>query len=162
MMHTHALGRAARFYSERTALASAGRRSTFRELHDRVGRIAASLKKQGFAARDRLALLLPNESDYIELVFACAWLGVIAVPLNTRLTAKEIDRVLANAGARGMIRHSSMAVPNVQVEWQVVLDEQPLDVESGSFPEPIYNPEAVLALVYTIPAAQPVIPRASH
>ena len=94
MIHTYALGRAARFYSERTALASAGRRPTFRELHDRVGRIAATLKKQGFAARDPLALLLPNEADYIELIFACAWLGVIAVPLNTRLTAKEIDRVL--------------------------------------------------------------------
>ena len=42
MIHTHSLGRAARFYPERTALASGGTRSTFRELHDRVARIAAA------------------------------------------------------------------------------------------------------------------------
>jgi acyl-CoA synthetase (AMP-forming)/AMP-acid ligase II len=149
MIHTHSLGRAARFYSERTALASSGRRPTFRELHDRVGRIAATLKKQGFGVGDRLALLLPNEGDYIELIFACAWLGVIAVPLNTRLTAKEIDHVLDNANARGLIRHPSMAVPTVQVKWQLVLDEQPLDAQCDSFPEAIYDPEAVLALIYT-------------
>jgi acyl-CoA synthetase (AMP-forming)/AMP-acid ligase II len=149
MIHTQSLGRAARLYPERLALASAGRRPTFRELYDRVGRIAATLKKQGFEYQDRLALLLPNEADYIELVFACAWLGVIAVPLNTRLTAKEIDQVLDDANARGIIRHPSMAVPNVQVMWQLVLGDQPIDGQCDSFPEAIYDPEAVLALVYT-------------
>jgi long-chain acyl-CoA synthetase len=149
MMHTHSLGRAARFYSERPALASTGRRPTFRELYDRVGRIAAFLRKQGFGIGDRLALLLPNEADYIELIFACAWLGAIAVPLNSRLTAKEIDHVLADANPRGIIRHSSMPVPTVQLKWQIVLDEQPFDAQSESFPEAIYDPEAVLALIYT-------------
>jgi len=149
MIHTHALGRAARFYPERTALASAGRRSTFRELHDRVGRIAASLRGHGFGVEDRLALLLPNEADYLELIYACAWLGVIAVPLNTRLSTTEIDRVLADSNPRGLIRHSSMAVPTVRVPWQVVLDEQPLDAGYDSYPEPVYDPQAVLALIYT-------------
>jgi long-chain acyl-CoA synthetase len=149
MIHTHSLGRAARFYPERTALASGGRRSTFRELHDRVGGIAASLSKHGFGVGDRLALLLPNEADYIELIYACAWLGVIAVPLNTRLSVTEIDHVLADADPRGLIRHSSMAVPTVQLKWQLVLDEEPLDLKCDSYPEAIYDPEAVLALVYT-------------
>ena len=70
MIHTHSLGRAVRFYPNRTALVSAGRRSTFRELHDRVGGIAASLSKHGFGVGDRLALLLPNEADYIELIYS--------------------------------------------------------------------------------------------
>jgi long-chain acyl-CoA synthetase len=149
MIYTHSLGRAARYYAERIALASPGRRTTFRELHDRVRRIAATLATQGFQARDRLALLLPNDADYIELIFACAWLGVTAVPLNTRLTAKEIDHVLDNAKPRGLIRHPSMTVPTVQVKWQLVLDEQPLDAPSDSFPKAIYDPEAVLILIYT-------------
>jgi acyl-CoA synthetase (AMP-forming)/AMP-acid ligase II len=149
MIHTHSLGRAVRFYPERLALASAARRSTFRELHDRVGRIAASLKARGFGAGDRLALLLPNEADYLELIYACAWLGVIAVPLNTRLSVTEIDRVLADANPRGLIRHTSMPVPTVQLPWHVVLDEQPLDAQYDSHPEAIYDPRAVLALIYT-------------
>ena len=43
MMHTHSLGRAARYYPERAALGSDGRHSTFRQLHDRVAGIAAAL-----------------------------------------------------------------------------------------------------------------------
>jgi len=149
MIYTHSLGRAARFYPNRMALVSAGRRSTFRELHDRVGGIAASLRKHGFGVGDRLALLLPNEADYIELIYACAWVGVIAVPLNTRLSVTEIDHILADAKPRGLIRHSSMAVPTVQLKWQLVLDDEPLDLKCDSYPEAIYDPEAVLALVYT-------------
>src|SRR6266404_6012307 len=106
MIHTHSLGRAARYYPERTALASDGTRSTFRELHDRVARIAVSLSRRGLGVGDRLALLLPNEPDYIELVYACAWLGVIAVPLNARLSAVEVDRVLADADPHGLERHN--------------------------------------------------------
>jgi long-chain acyl-CoA synthetase len=149
MIHTHSLGRAARYYSERTALSSGGKRSTFRELHERVASLAAALSRHGFRVGDRLAILLPNESEYIELVYACAWLGVIAVPLNTRLSAIEIDHVLADASPRGLIRHSSLPAPTVRPLWERVLDEEPLDVEAGSPPDPIYDPSAVFALIYT-------------
>jgi acyl-CoA synthetase (AMP-forming)/AMP-acid ligase II len=120
---------------------SGGTRSTFRELQDRVARIAGALSRHGFGFGDRLALLLPNEPDYIELVYACGWLGLIAVPLNARFSAVEIDRVLADASPRGLIRHSSLPVPTAQLSWQLVLDEEPLDVSSDSYPEAIYNPE---------------------
>src|SRR5713226_6951428 len=127
MIHIHSLGRAARYYSDRTALAANGTRSTFRELHARVGRIASTLAKHGFKAGDRLAILLPNEPDYIQLVYACAWLGVTTVPLNTRLAVKEIDGILSDANPRGLVRHSSLPVPTAQVSWQVILDQDPLD-----------------------------------
>ncbi len=149
MIYTHSLGRAAKYYPERTALVSGARRATFRELHDRVAKLAAALSRHGFRAGDRLAILLPNEPEYIELVYACAWLGVIAVPLNTRLSAIEIDHVLADASPRGLIRHSSLPATTVQLSWQVVLDQEPLDASSDSYPDAIYDPEAVLALIYT-------------
>src|SRR5260370_41375568 len=111
MIHTHALGRAARGFAGRPALASDGRRSTFRELGDCVASIAAALHRHGFAAGDRLALLLPNEREYIELVYACSRLGVIAVPLNTRLTAVELPHLLTDASPRGPILHPSLPGP---------------------------------------------------
>jgi acyl-CoA synthetase (AMP-forming)/AMP-acid ligase II len=74
MIHTHSLGRAARYYPEQTAIAAGGRRPTFGEFHDRVGRVAAALRNHGFGAGDRLAILLPNEPEYLELIYACAWL----------------------------------------------------------------------------------------
>jgi long-chain acyl-CoA synthetase len=131
------------------AFASGGMRPTFRQLHDRVASIVAELNRHGFRAGDRLAMLLPNETDYIELVYACAWLGVVAVPLNTRLSVMEIDHILADANPRGLIRHSSLPVPTVQPSWQRVLDQEPLNLRSDSYPDAIYDPEAILALIYT-------------
>src|ERR1700757_2050374 len=91
MIYVHSLGRALRFYPGQTALARDGRLLTFRELNTRVEGIAGTLTSHGFGVGDRLALLLPNGPDYIELVYACSMLGVIAVPLNTRLSNKEIE-----------------------------------------------------------------------
>ena len=136
MIYAHSLGRAAHYYGERTALASGAARLTFRELHDRVAGIAAALGKHGFRAGDRLAMLLPNEPDYLELVYACAWLGLIAVPVNTRLSITEIDHLIADASPRGLIRHSSLPVPTVKPSWELVLDQEPLDVQSDSIPNP--------------------------
>src|SRR5262249_31790547 len=132
-----------------TALAGNGRRSTFRELYERVGSIAADLRTRGFDPGDRLALLLPNDADYIELVHACAWLGVIAVPLNIRLSPTEIAHILADAEPKGLIRHSSVNAPAAQLKWQVVIDQEPLDTHTTVHPDAVYDPEAVAALVYT-------------
>jgi long-chain acyl-CoA synthetase len=149
MIYVHSLGRALRFYPGRTALARDGRPLSFRELHTRVEGIAGTLTGHGFGAGDRLALLLPNGPDYIELVYACGRLGVIAVPLNTRLSTKEIDRVLEDARPHGIVRHSSLAVPDVQLSWQQVIDEEPLPISSAPAAKVFYDPEAVLGLIYT-------------
>src|ERR1700756_3646950 len=149
MIYVHSLGRALRFYPGQTALARDGRLLTFRELNTRVEGIAGTLTSHGFGVGDRLALLLPNGPDYIELVYACSMLGVVAVPLNTRLSTKEIDRVLEDARPRGIIRHSSLAVPNVQLSWQQVIDKESLPIGSDSISKVFHDPEAVLGLIYT-------------
>src|ERR1700736_5047713 len=149
MSYIHSLRRASRYYPDRPALAPGGVHLTFRELDKRVADIAAGLVTLGFGSGDRLALLLPNGPEYIELVYACSRLGVIAVPLNTRLSAVEIDRVLADASPPGMVRHSSLPVPTVRLAWQRVLDEEPWEVRNDTHPDVHYDPEAILALIYT-------------
>ncbi len=151
MMYAHSIGRALRCFPDRAAIASNGRCMTFRELHQRVRTIAATLRSHGFGMGDRLAILLPNEPDYIEIIYACSWLGIIAVPLNTRLSPLEIDRILLDATPRGLIRHSSLPATTVSLPWQRVLDVEPLDADANavSLPEPFYNPQAALALIYT-------------
>jgi long-chain acyl-CoA synthetase len=149
VIYTHSLGRASRYYPKRTALAPGGTRLTFRELDERVANVAAALSRLGFEAGDRLAFLLPNGPEYIELVYACSWLGVIAVPLNTRLSAVEIDRVLTDATPHGLVRHSSLPVPTVRLPWQRVLDEEAWESRTDPPPDVHYDPEAILALIYT-------------
>jgi long-chain acyl-CoA synthetase len=149
MIYFHSLGRASRYYTQRTALVVDGAAVSFKALHERVQNIAAALAANGFAAGDRLALLLPNSPEYIELVYACGWLGVTAVPINARLSSVEIDRVLLDAKPHGLVRHSSLPRPAVQLPWQLVLDEQALEARNDSCPDPVYDPEAILALIYT-------------
>src|SRR5258706_421678 len=149
MIYVHSLGRASRYYPQRTALVVNGAVVSFKALDERVQNIVAALAAKGFRAGDRLALLLPNSPEYIELVYACSWLGVTAVPINARLSATEIDRVLADANPHGLVRHSSLPKPTVQLPWQLVLDEKPFDVRNESCPDPVYDPEAILALIYT-------------
>jgi long-chain acyl-CoA synthetase len=149
MIYVHTVERAARYAPERLAVSSGVSRVSFRELHGRVAQIAAALSRDGLVAGDRLALLLPNEIDYLELVYACAWLGVISVPVNTRFSVAEIDRVLSDANPRGLIRHSSLPKPTVSLPWQRVLDEEPLELLSDPAPQTLYDPEAILALIYT-------------
>jgi acyl-CoA synthetase (AMP-forming)/AMP-acid ligase II len=149
MMYVHSLGRAARYYPKRAALAPGGTRLNFAELEHRVAEVAAALNRQGFGVGDRLAFLLPNGPEYIELVYACARLGLIAVPLNTRLSAVEIDRVLEDANPRGLVRHSALPVPATRVAWERELDQEPWEPADDIPPEIHYDPEAILALIYT-------------
>jgi acyl-CoA synthetase (AMP-forming)/AMP-acid ligase II len=149
MIYIHTMGRAARYYPEWPALRVGEELLNFRELHGRVKSLAAALSRRGLGPGDRLALLLPNGPEYIELVYACSWLGVIVVPINTRLSTVEIDHVIADALPRGLIRHSSLAAPKAHVSWQLVLDQEPLEERTDSCPDPCYEPEAPLALIYT-------------
>src|SRR5216684_6986942 len=150
MIYAHSLGRAARLFPDRAALWSGDRWLTFAELDHRVAGIAGALSRHGFGSGDRLAVLMPNGADYLELVYACVRLGVIAVPLNVRLSVVEIDRILADASPLGLIRHSSLPAPTVPLAWQLVLDQEPLDLgDDGSWSAPINDPDAVLGLIYT-------------
>jgi acyl-CoA synthetase (AMP-forming)/AMP-acid ligase II len=149
MIYAHTLGRASREFADRTACVSGAARLTFRELHERAGRIAGALRAHGLTRGDRLALLLPNGIENIELLYACAWLGVAAVPVNTRLSVVEIDRILADAQPSGLIRHSSLPTPTAAVPWQVVLDRDPLSIDDRDPGEPVDDLDAMLALIYT-------------
>jgi len=149
MIYVHSLGRASRYYSDRTALALGDQRVSFSELDDRVRGTAAALAAEGFVAGDRLALLLPNSPEYIELVFACSWLGVIAVPLNTRLSVAEIDRVLSDSTPLGLVRHSSLPTPTIPISRERVIDQNPLEPRNDLPPKVLHDPEAILALIYT-------------
>jgi acyl-CoA synthetase (AMP-forming)/AMP-acid ligase II len=149
MIYIHSMQRAVRYYPERPALRIGEDRVNFRELHNRVKSLAAALNRAGFRPGDRLALLLPNGPEYVQLVYACSWLGVIAVPINTRLSVVEIDSVLRDATPRGLVRHSSLPTPGTRVSWELVVDQEPLEGRNDSCPDPCYDPDAIVALIYT-------------
>ena len=75
-------------------------RWTYSQLDELTGRLSGYLQAQGVRPGDLVAALLPNSLEYVCLIHALARLGVILVPLNTRLTEAEIAWQLAHVGAR--------------------------------------------------------------
>jgi long-chain acyl-CoA synthetase len=150
MIYTHSVGRALQYFPQHTALLRDERPVSFLELDVRVRRIAAALRRRGFLSGDSLAFLMPNGPDYIELIYACSLLGVIAVPINTRYAGAEIDRLLEDARPRGLIRHSKLPAPTVTLDWEHVIDLAPLDdTEEELYAGEFYDPDAILVLLYT-------------
>ncbi len=74
-----------------------GRARTYAELDARAGRAAALLAGRGVGAGDRVAILCRNRIEFFELLFGCARLGAILVPLNWRMPPAELDGLVADA-----------------------------------------------------------------
>jgi len=80
-----------------------GRRSTYAELNARSNQAAAALLANGIRKGDRVAILLTNRAEFVESYFAAAKIGAIVVPLNWRLVADELQFILKDSGAIGLI-----------------------------------------------------------
>ena len=76
--------------------AATGRTRTYAELDARATAAAAMLDGHGVGAGDRVAILCRNRIEYFELLFACARLGAIFVPLNWRMPPGELDGLIAD------------------------------------------------------------------
>jgi acyl-CoA synthetase (AMP-forming)/AMP-acid ligase II len=79
---------------ESSAIQSGGRSFSYAEFGSRVRAMAETLKAQGVAAGDRVAVLSENRPEYLEVLFACAKLGAIAACQNWRLSAAELNHCL--------------------------------------------------------------------
>jgi fatty-acyl-CoA synthase len=87
-------------HPDRVALYFNERAMSFRELADSVDALAATLHSRGIARGERVAYLGENTPEFLETLFACARLGAVFVPINTRLAAPEVGHILSDSGAR--------------------------------------------------------------
>jgi len=79
------------------------RRFTYREFNDRLTSLAAGLQKRyNLKKGDRVAVIAQNSTDVFEMLFACWELGAALMPLNWRLSAREIAAILAD-GAPSLV-----------------------------------------------------------
>ena len=76
---------------------------TFQQLNSRANRIANALSKRGVAKGERVALLLMNSPEFVELYFGLAKIGAVIVPLNWRLVVDELEYIVKNSGTRTMV-----------------------------------------------------------
>jgi fatty-acyl-CoA synthase len=77
---------------------ASGRRLSYAELDERVGRLAGVLQGSFAVGRgDRVALLSRGCSQAFEVMYACARIGAIFVPLNIRLSDAELTALVSDA-----------------------------------------------------------------
>jgi fatty-acyl-CoA synthase len=89
-------------YGDREALVctSTGRRFTFRQLNDRINRLANGLMDQGLKKGDTAAFLCTNRAEIVEIYFALAKIGVLGIPLNYRLAPAEMIEMMKECEAK--------------------------------------------------------------
>lgn len=112
MLHGDILGERARLTPERTALvvAATGQRLSYGELDGRAAASArAWLGELDLCKGDRIAILSNNRVEFLEAYFAAAKSGVILVPLGTKLTPKELEFILRDAGVKALLYAGSFA-----------------------------------------------------
>ncbi len=140
---------------------------SFAQWHERASRLANGLLALGLAKGDRVALLAYNCVEWMEMYVALARAGLVAVPINFRLTAPEVAYIASHCEARAFIAQgelrdrvdsirAGLAIepqayvsidPRVTIGWQ---DYEALIEAAGNEPpaEPV-RPADPCALMYT-------------
>jgi len=155
------IDRNAAFAPEKDAIRFGGNTLTYSDFAQRITAAARALKSQlGVTRGDRVAILSLNHPDYLVLLYACARLGAMLVPLNWRLAAPEQVFILQDASVKvlvvekgfdAVIAPLKQALPDVRV---VGLDFAPSFEEllvsgSGDGANPHVDLSAPLLIVYT-------------
>jgi acyl-CoA synthetase (AMP-forming)/AMP-acid ligase II len=101
------IARGAALYGDAPAVIHGERQWSFREFQSRVDSLATGLDAQGLVPGDRICVLAQNDPSYLELYGACARQGIIAYPINWRLTGQEVERVVERAMPKMMVVDAS-------------------------------------------------------
>ncbi len=99
----------AKFRPDQTAVVFEEERLSWREFDARVGRCACLLQWLGVRKGDRVATVLANCRELLEVYWAVPSIGAVLVPLSPLLMASGLASLLRDSGAVCLITQSSMA-----------------------------------------------------
>ena len=137
-----------------------GTRDSHRELsfatwHERATRLANGLLGLGLEKGDRVALLAYNCVEWMEIYAALARAGLVAVPINFRLTGPEIAYIAQNSEARAFIVQDDLVERIEPVRAEMPIEPRRWIHFGGAVPAGWSGYEAVIATAGTgMPAVQ--------
>lgn len=97
------LTRGAQTYAARPAVIDGEHVLSYLDLEARANAAARGLLDQGLTRGDGVALQVDNRWEFVVTFFACAKIGVVALPLNLALSATDIAYQLADSGVRAVV-----------------------------------------------------------
>ncbi len=104
MLSTHA-----RLQPERIAARDLERSLTYREWNARACKLANAFLNLGLAPGDHVAVLAYNRLEWAEIYAAVAKAGLVAVPINFRLTAPEIQFIVEDCAVAAIVVEERLA-----------------------------------------------------
>ena len=132
-----------------------GRTVSYAELDLRASRAAALMASQGVAEGERIGILCRNRIAFFEILFACAKLGAILVPLNWRMPPTELQGILEDSEPVLLFygKEDREAVGELEASCRTIgLDEDYealLEGEASKQWPPQWSGERVWYLLYT-------------
>ncbi|MBV9339117.1 MAG: AMP-binding protein, partial [Solirubrobacterales bacterium] len=87
-------------YPDKVAVVHEDRRYTYREMGERVRRLASALLGAGLEKGDRVAFIAPNVPALLEAHYGVPAAGGVLVPINYRLNREEVQFILEHSGSR--------------------------------------------------------------
>ena len=85
------------------ALKERERAFTYPETNKRVNKLAHSLLSLGLDKGDKVAVLLENSIEIVEVYLATAKTGLVIVPINFRLIGPEVEYIVNNSDAQALV-----------------------------------------------------------
>ena len=118
-------------------------RTTIGDCARRGRRLAAALAALGIGDGDRVATLLWNQSEHLELYFAVPLMGAVLHTLNPRLHSDDLSYIAADAGDRVIVVDETLQHLLESVEWE--FEHTVVISRSGSVPAAAIEYEALIA-----------------
>ena len=103
------LRRAGDVYPDKTAIVSAGRRTSYADFRARAARLAGALAARGVGLGDTVAVLSPNLPAVLEAHFGVPLAGAVLNAVNTRLDAASVGFILGHGEAKLLVVDESLA-----------------------------------------------------
>ncbi len=103
---------------EARAISFQGSTVSYGTLADRARRLAAGLLARGLVPGDRVLLQMHNCGEYPELLIGAWAAGLVVVPVNAKLHAREVEHILENSQAR--LVFTSAGVPDLESDVETV------------------------------------------
>lgn len=97
------LSKGAREHGDRTALVVDDDRESYSDLLASALTVARGLIGLGVAAGDRVGIVMHNSLDLLHVLFGCSLARVTAVPVNIRLSPREIAYIITDSGMSALV-----------------------------------------------------------
>jgi carnitine-CoA ligase len=161
------LTRQARRYGNRPLFVAGDVSISFAEAVPLAARFAGTLASAGIRPGDCVALMCGNRAEFIESLLGCAWLGAVAVPINTASRGPQLAHFLQNSGARLLVieaelldalNHVDLGATALQRIWLIDgaapapierVVAEPLPRHGEPVPHGAVDPAHTLAILYT-------------